>query len=254
MGGEGVWSNAGPGATTESHNWRQPLAPAAVQRIRIASLYCLTMSMVPEAADPFKPAASLLTDTSYCAGGTPKLIVAAPTSHLTSSLSGLAWDIASTAVPFLGLSHAAPLRAAAAETIMAAARLDPDGVWMLLYDVAFGAAPCTGSAGIGEPPAAVSSLGRGKCNPKGGSSPTLRPTWMALKQRGQRGQPGQPGMTDLGGSGSNSWPVNPSICNDCCQAAQQLLSRVEKSAAKAPWWSQAAIVAPDWQYDGEIHG
>ncbi|GFR39642.1 hypothetical protein Agub_g108, partial [Astrephomene gubernaculifera] len=78
------------------------LAPAAVTRVRVAALGCLeSVCRCPDA---------------------------------TVAVRTLTWAIAQAALPFLGAAHAAPLHEAARATLLAVAALDPDGVWLLLYD------------------------------------------------------------------------------------------------------------------------
>ena len=153
-------------------------------------------------------------------------------------LAALAWYIASCLAPFMGQSHAAPPRAAAATAVMGAARLDPDAVWMLLYDVIAGASgggkvwtvPCE-SGGIGGAAGGVGlDLG----------SQLHLPAWRPIRASGSGG-----GST---GCGRGCWPLAAHMCADYRFMASQLLPAVE---ALAPAWHALAPVVgrlgPDWQ-------
>ena len=191
---------------------RQQLAPAAVQRVRIAALECL---------------AAICTQREGRGGQQAMAAAAAGVQHL-------AWDIASCSAPFMGQSHAAPLRAAAAAAVMGAARLGPDAVWMLLYDVIVGASgggkvwtiPCCESGGVGGAAGGGLDL----------VAPLHLPAWRPIRASGGGGSTG---------GGRGCWPVTAPMCVDCHSMASQLLPAVE---ALAPaWHALAPVVGPDWQ-------
>ena len=230
----------GPSARTAQQQHRhshQPLAPAAIQRVRIAALECLAASMTPEPASaPLQPAS---VDP---AGSKAGMATDPPAASLPpmSGLSGLAWEMALAAVPFLGQSHAAPLRSAAAITVMAAAGLDPDAVWMILYDLVIGAPIAAPQVAAGSSPGGDSSV-----HQVGTESAGLQlPTWTGQRRGGPSSR--------KGGSTSWAWIDSATVTADCHQLAHQLLSKVETSSLAVTWWSQAPVVAPDWQQDMEF--
>lgn len=200
---------------------RQHLAPAAVQRVRVAALECL---------------AAVCTQREG-RGGQQAMAAATGIQHL-------AWEIAACSAPFLGQSHVAPLRAAAATAVMGAARLDPDAVWMLMYDVVAGA---SGSIKVCTTGGELGGVGGAAGRPSGASAATAAGgvdsgaqlqllTWRPIRVSGVGGS---------GGSGKGSWPVTAPMCVDCLPMASQLLPAVE--ALTPAWHALAPVVGPDWQ-------
>ncbi len=207
-----VPGGGGPAAAVRELQ-RQQLAPAAVRRVRVAALRCLS---------------------AVCGG-----------EGSASAATGLAWDIAAAAAPFLAPSAAgfggdrrggvapraagrgadadeAPLRAAAANAVLAAARVDADAVWLLLYDIARG--------GSGGGPSGASAAA-GHLMRKG----LVAPEWHTAVKGCARG------MRDRDGGG---WPVSAELRRDCREVAAALLPRVEALAVR--WHALTPVVAPDW--------
>ncbi len=82
---------------------QEPLAPAAVQRVRCAVMACLTAMASERSA--------------------------------AGSVQPLAWQLGCLAAQFLGASQLPVLREAATRLMLAAGALDPDAVWLLLVDL-----------------------------------------------------------------------------------------------------------------------
>ncbi|KAG2444915.1 hypothetical protein HXX76_001651 [Chlamydomonas incerta] len=110
------------------------LAPAAVARVQVAVLGCL------EAVCRCRDA--------------------------TAAVRTLTWDIAQAALPFLASSSPAPLAEAARRALTAVAGLDPDSVWLLLYDTASNIPAAVRAAAAAAAPAA----GCGPASPTGAGS------------------------------------------------------------------------------------
>ncbi|GLC59559.1 hypothetical protein PLESTB_001500300 [Pleodorina starrii] len=200
------------------------LAPAAVSRVRVAALRCL------EAVCRCKDAA-----------------VAVRT---------LTWDIAQAALPFLGSSHPPPLLEAAHAALLAVAALDPDGVWLLLYDTSYNMPPSLAAAPAGR--AHVSTADKGHPPPHsqhqkppppqqqqqqpfvhvpvgsevspGPAFPFLRSLLPPLPGTGA-GRHGRP--SSLSSSQPTHWPVTSAVAADCGPRAQSLLGAV--AALEVPW-------------------
>ncbi|GAX83180.1 hypothetical protein CEUSTIGMA_g10606.t1 [Chlamydomonas eustigma] len=92
-----------PASAPSHHQGQHLMAPAAVCRIQVSTLACLS---------------------AICA-----------CSQASPSIRAIAWDIAISALPFCGVSHPDALQAAAYDAVLAASSLDADSVWFLLYDV-----------------------------------------------------------------------------------------------------------------------
>eukprot|EP00955_Chlamydomonas_euryale_P050378 354542-Chlamydomonas_euryale.AAC.15 len=166
------------------------LAPASVQRVRAAALSCMA------------------TVLAKC--------------DSTPGVRALAWPMAVAALPWVGRQQQPPLRGAAVAALVAAASVDADAVWMLLYDCASGApvaaeARCSGGSG-------------------GGALDGLPARWRGACSAALR----------------STWPVTPALQASCGAAAAELLPRVE--AMTPAWHAAAPVYSPDWaRRDGQLH-
>ena len=129
---------------------------------------------------------------------------------------------------------------------MSVAVLDPDAVWMLLYDVVSAGA---GAAGKGaEVPfrhqrPVEDTADQTRCSTP---TPTLSPLPPLPVWKPVRSGSGGGGTRVEGGSpASGQWPVNAALASDCCEVARQMLRAVE--ILKPPWHKAAPLIAPDWR-------
>jgi hypothetical protein len=144
-------------------------------------------------------------------------------------LQRLAWEVAAAALPFLGRSQPSQLRTAAAAAVLAAACMDADAVWIMLYDA------------VGENTSAPAAAPKGKSSHV--SIPNLLPT--AAAEQVEK----LPVWKTLSSSGSSrssvaSWPVTRSLCSEIFSTACQLLMSIDKTCVA--WHERAPVVAPDW--------
>ncbi|GIL65910.1 hypothetical protein Vafri_19550 [Volvox africanus] len=178
------------------------LAPAAIARVRVATLRCL------EAVCRCSDAGAVVRT--------------------------LTWGIAQAALPFLAASHPPPLHEAAQATLLAVAALDPDGVWLLLYDASSNlpsslTTAATGRQHVAEP--RLSGLGgaSGVLVPPGPSFPPVRALLPPLPSSSA-------GRLSIGASSAQhpqQWPVTTTVATDCGARAQSLLAAV--ALLEAPW-------------------
>lgn len=210
---------------------REPLAPAAIARVRAASLRC------------FAQACSC------------KEAVTAVRLHT--------WTMASAAVPYLSTKQPLAVQQAATDALLGVAKVDTDSVWLLLYDVVYNAPQKTQCAtapahstvhgskdaitsrGAIQPtffkgdrestlPNAQAPLPAGVCanahdGTKGDAGecrlPSLSAIWLSLAS----GPPGR----------GREWPVTTAIAAECCAHAAALLSEVEGMGVA--WHSAGAV-------------
>ena len=217
--GNGLWGASGPAGMRGG----EPLAPAAVQAVRVAVLHCFAALGGADFTDPAtagsKPHAG--PTAAAAAGAAPSL-----------GLQRLGWDIAAAALPYLGSGQQPTLQAAARAAMLGAARLDMDAVWMVLYDAA---ALESGGEGIGAA-AAVAASARQRVGV--GASPSVEgvsrlPAWKA---------------GGLSARATGGWPVTAPLRGECGGAAVQLLEAVE--GVPPAWHARAPVVAPDWGVPG----
>lgn len=226
--GGGLWGALGPGGTSGG----EPLAPAAVQAVRVTVLRCFAALGGADAADPAAAGSTPPADlTAVAAAASPSL-----------GLQRLGWDIAAAALPYLGSSQPPPLQAAARAAMLGAARLDADAVWMVLYDAA---ALESGGEGIvgggitgggGRGGGSVAAMARQRAGV--GASPSVEgvgrlPAWKA---------------GGLSTKATGGWPVTAPLRGECGGAAVQLLAAVE--GVPPAWHARAPVVAPDWGVPG----
>ncbi|KAG1680797.1 hypothetical protein FOA52_008130 [Chlamydomonas sp. UWO 241] len=230
-----------PGPTTTGddspHTRDTALAPAAVARARAAVLACF--ARVAESC-----------------GDSP-------------GVRALAWDMACGALPCVGTSQPSHVRAAGAAALLAAASLDADAVWMLLYDVAGGVPSSAPVPPASAPPPRSASVhqatggagdasngggggassggggGGGGGGPVGGGGGGGGGASAALPGRWRRGARTRSGASGGGASGCPAWPVTPPLADECAAAAALLLPRVQALAPIA-WHAAAPVTSPDW--------
>lgn len=159
------------------------------------------------------------------------------------------------ALPFLGASHAAPLHEAAQATLRAVAKLDPDGVWLLLSDTVINTpaslmtlptaaaaarvpitrgAQATQASSAQQHPQQEQGLGgrfpvERNPQPPGAAFLPIRVLLPPLPN----GRSGQLSGSTVGVVTSQQWPVTTGLAADCGPRAQSLLEVVAES--DAPW-------------------
>jgi hypothetical protein len=133
------------------------------------------------------------------------------------------------ALPYLGNSHPPALHQAAAKALMAIGRLDPDGVWLLLFDAAANMPPAAAAA-VGGAPAAARQAGLG------GRCPPLQALLPALPAAagGRYSSSGAAGHRASSSGASPQWGVTAQLAADCGARAQALLALLE-AQPRAPW-------------------
>ena len=129
---------------------------------------------------------------------------------------------------------------------MSAALLDPDAVWMLLYDVVVSASTviAAGKCAAVSPQHQTSTRGkdheRTACSVS--SFPVHLPDWKPIRSGGTGGGVSR---IESGAYAPGQWPVTAALASDCFEVARQLLEAVE--ALEVPWHKATPVVAPDWQ-------
>lgn len=152
------------------------------------------------------------------------------------------------ALPFLGSSHPPVLHQAARGVLLAVAALDPDGVWLLLYDTTYNAPPSTllsplpfGGAAATSPssPSTPPSLQQGVARPPGPDFPSMHTLLPLLPGAGERSRWSASGAMGAGGAGGGAkqWPVTASLAADCGARAAVLLPAVQ--GVDVPWHRRA---------------
>ncbi len=203
----------------------EPLAPAAVQRVRLAVMACLADVAADKGA--------------------------------SSAVQPLAWSLGCLAVQFLGDGQAGVMREAATKLLLAAAQVDPDAMWLLLVDMVAngqgqqqeqrGAAAGRGSAGASHT-AGVDFAQQ----PPAGCKP-----WAELLLRMKAsGAKASPRTSSSGSSGraagraaaavvvqGGEFAVTAEMARDCAQRAQLLLQQVE--GIKCGWHDSVALLAQE---------
>ena len=135
-------------------------------------------------------------------------------------------------------------RSAATSAIMSVALLDPDAVWMLLYDVVSASTIAPGTCTVVSPKNQTLTQGenhqRTECSLT--SLPVHLPTWKPIRSGTGSGGTSR---IESGAYAPGQWPVTSALASDCCEVARQLLEAVE--ALEVPWHKATPVIAPDWQ-------
>lgn len=203
----------------------EPLAPAAVQRVRLAVMACLADVAGDEGA--------------------------------SSAVQPLAWSLGCLAVQFLGDEQPGVMREAATRLLLATAGVDPDAMWLLLVDVVANGqeqqqeqrAQSGGAAGGGRAGAALSGGVNFAQAPPAGCK-----RWDEMLPRMKAaGAKVSPRVSSGGGSGraggraaaevvvqGGEFAVTAEMARGCGQRAQLLLQQVE--GMKCGWQDSVALL------------
>jgi hypothetical protein len=201
----------------------EPLAPAAVQRVRLAVMACLA-------------------DVAGDKGA-------------SSAVQPLAWSLGCLAVQFLGDGQPGVMREAGTRLLLATAQVDPDAMWLLLVDVVANGqeqqqeqrAQSGGATGVRRAGAAVArGVGFAQpppagCKPWDEMLPRMKVGGAKASPRGSSG-----GSSGKGGAVAEvvvqggEFAVTAEMARACGQRAQQLLLQVE--GIKCGWHDSVALL------------